>query len=247
MGLSRSVFYYQFKRPDDSAVIAYLDQLATKHPGYGFWKMFWVIRNSGEKWNHKRVWRIYCDMKLNIRRRRKRRLPVRDRVPLHSPDKPNTVWSMDFMCDSLMDGRRFRVLNVIDDFNREALAMEVDTSLSSDRLVRVLDRISDERGFPKTIRVDNGPEFVGSKLAYWCQIHQVHLQFIQPGKPTQNAFIERFNGSFRAEFLDAFVFLSLKEVQHLTETWRSSYNYSRPHTALNNLPPIQYALNNSTF
>lgn len=150
------------------------------------------------------------------------------------------------MCDSLMDGRRFRVLNVIDDFNREALAMEVDTSMAADRVVRTLDQIVAERGYPKVIRVDNGPEFVSAKLGYWCQTNHIQLQFIQPGKPTQNAFIERFNGSFRFEFLDAFVFSSLKEVRSLTEEWRTQYNHSRPHHALNHLSPVQYALVHSS-
>lgn len=181
-------------------------------------------------------------MKLNIRRRAKRRLPERVKQRLAVPDKPNQVWSIDFMSDSLENGRRFRLFNVIDDYNRESLAIEVDTSLPSLRIIRVLEKLIKDRGKPATIRCDNGPEFISYKLAEWCnqEDNQITLQFIEPGKPMQNAFIERKNGSIRRELLNAYIFYNLNEVREKSEQWRLDYNTERPHKALGYLPPIGY-------
>lgn len=186
-------------------------------------------------------------MKLNIRRRAKRRLPQRVKQPLTIPGSPNEVWSIDFMSDSLVDGRKFRLLNIIDDFNRESLAIEVDTSLPSLRVIRVLEMLIAHRGCPANIRCDNGPEFISHKLQDWCnhESRQITLQFIQPGKPMQNAYIERKNGSIRRELLNAYMFYSLAEVRAMSEQWRTDYNADRPHKSLGYLSPIQYAeLNN---
>jgi putative transposase len=177
---------------------------------------------------------------LNVRRRVKRRIPERIKQPLVVPETIIQVWSMDFMCDSLVDGRRFRLLNIIDDYNRESLAIEVDTSLPSLRVIRVLQRLLETRGKPETIRVDNGPEFISDKLQLWCDEQQIHLQFIQPGKPVQNAFVERNNGSMRKELLDAYLFFSLGEVREMAEEWRQDYNCSRPHQSLGFVPPTEY-------
>lgn len=144
---------------------------------------------------------------------------------------------MDFMSDALLSGRKFRVLNLLDDYNREALAIEVDTSFRAERVIRVLEQIVKWRGKPQRIRVDNGPEFISSKLGLWCEEHQIHLQFIQPGKPSQNAYIERFNGSFRRDVLDAYLFENLVQVRILAEEWMNDYNYDRPHDALNGRSP----------
>lgn len=181
-------------------------------------------------------------MKLNIRRRAKRRLPERVKQPLDVPTAANQVWSIDFMSDSLVDGRRYRLFNVIDDFNRESLAIEVDTSLPSLRVIRVLERLIDHRGVPTTIRCDNGPEFISHKLEQWCNEKgkQISLQFIQPGKPMQNAFIERKNGSIRRELLNGYLFYSLSEVREKCEEWRLDYNTERPHKSLGYLSPIKY-------
>lgn len=181
-------------------------------------------------------------MKLNIRRRSKRRLPERVRQPLMVPTAPNEVWSIDFMSDSLVDGRRYRLFNVIDDFNRESLAIEVDTSLPSLRVIRVLERLISQRSTPVSIRCDNGPEFISAKLEQWCNENgrQITLQFIQPGKPMQNAFIERKNGSLRRELLNAYLFYSLAEVREKCEEWRTDYNTERPHKSLGYLSPIKY-------
>jgi putative transposase len=147
---------------------------------------------------------------------------------------------MDFMTDSLVDGRRFRLLNIMDDYNRESLAVEVDTSLPSLRVIRVLEKLVEFRGKPESIRVDNGPEFISDKLKFWCEERNIHLQFIQPGKPVQNAFIERKNGSMRKELLDAYLFYTLDEVRGLAEEWRMDYNHERPHEALGFVPPAEY-------
>jgi putative transposase len=160
--------------------------------------------------------------------------------PLVVPNALNEGWSMDFMSDSLVDGRRFRLLNIIDDYNRESLWIEVDTSLPSLRVIRVLDRLLEMRGKPLRIRVDNGPEFVSDKLQLWCEERNIHLQFIQPGKPVQNAFIERNNGSLRRELLDAYHFFTLQEVRIMAEEWQQDYNCSRPHQALGFVPPLEY-------
>ncbi len=181
-------------------------------------------------------------MKLNIRRRAKKRLPERVKQPLSVPAAPNQAWSIDFMSDSLTDGRKFRLLNIIDDFNRESLAMEVDTSLPSLRVIRVLERLILERGSPASIRCDNGPEFISHKLEEWCshESRRISLQFIQPGRPMQNAYIERKNGSIRRELLNAYLFNSLAEVRVLSEEWRMDYNSERPHKSLGYLSPLMY-------
>lgn len=207
------------------------------HPSIGFWKSYHRLRRKGNTWNHKRVYRVYTSMKLNIRRRAKKRLPARAKQALFQPSAMNQTWSIDFMTDSLWDGRRFRLLNVIDDFNREILAIEVDTSLPALRVIRVLEKLELLRGLPQMIRVDNGPEFISDKLDLWCRTKNIQLAFIQPGKPMQNGFVERFNGSMRKELLNAYVFRTLSEVRIMTDKWRLDYNHNRPHDALGNRTP----------
>lgn len=236
VNLSRSVYYYRSNR-DDHGVIDKLRDLAEKRPTEGFWKMYFRIRKEGHRWNHKRVHRIYKFLKLNMKRKSKRRLPTRILHPLEAVHRINASWSMDFMNDALVSGRKFRVLNLLDDFNREALAIEVDTSFRAERVIRVLEQIVKWRGKPSRIRVDNGPEFVSSKLGLWCEEHGINLQFIQPGKPSQNAYIERFNGSFRRDVLDAYLFETLTQVRILAEEWMNDYNYERPHDALQGRSP----------
>lgn len=231
---------YQKKPRDDSSLIEALQQLIAKHPTIGFWKCYYRLRRKGFSWNHKRLYRVYTLLKLNVRRKAKRRIPQRIKQPLTIPESANQVWSMDFMCDSLVDGRRFRLLNIIDDYNRESLAIEVDSSLPALRVIRTLNRLIEMKGKPQTIRVDNGPEFISDKLQFWCEEQQIHLQFIQPGKPVQNAFVERNNGTLRKELLDVYLFYSLQEVRTMTEEWRQDYNCSRPHQSLGFVPPAEY-------
>jgi len=176
-------------------------------------------------------------MQLNIRRRAKKRLPARAKQTLMQPVAPNQVWSIDFMSDSLWNGRKFRILNIIDDFNREVLCAEADTSLPSLRVIRFLEQLKQTRGLPQMIRVDNGPEFISFKLDHYCRQNHITLVFIQPGKPTQNAFIERCNGSIRKELLSAYVFQSLSDVREKIQEWVTDYNENRPHRALNYLTP----------
>ena len=225
---------------DDSSLIDALNQLVEKHPSIGFWKCYYRLKRKGFTCNHKRLYRVYTMLKLNIRRRPKRRIPQRVKEPLVIPQGINKSWSMDFMTDSLVDGRRFRLLNIMDDYNRESLAIEIDTSLPAMRVIRVLERLLEFRGKPESIRVDNGPEFISDRLRLWCEERNIHLQFIQPGKPVQNAFIERKNGSLRKELLDAYLFFSLEDVRRLAEEWRMDYNLERPHESLGFVPPAEY-------
>lgn len=243
IGISRTTCQYQKRMKLDQPIQDALTTLVARHPAIGFWQSCYRLWNQGHAWNHKRIYRVYTTMKLNIRRRAKKRLPERVKQALAVPTGPNQTWSIDFMLDRLTDGRKFRLLNVMDDFNRESLAIEVDTSLPSLRVIRVLEKLIAERGCPRAIRCDNGPEFISHKLEVWCDepSRNIDLQFIQPGKPTQNAYIERKNGSMRRELLNAYLFSSLAEVRMLSEEWRNDYNHHRPHQALGYLSPVRYA------
>jgi putative transposase len=240
MGISRTTCQYKSKPKQDTELQEALTTLVTKHAAIGYWQCCYRLWNKGYLWNHKKIYRVYTDMKLNIRRRAKKRLPARVKEPLKIPTEPNKVWSMDFMSDSLTDSRKFRVFNVMDDFNRESLAAEVDTSLPALRVIRELDRILETREQPDVLRMDNGPEFISRLLQEWCEAKKIKLLDIQPGKPTQNAFIERKNGSMRRELLDAYMFTSLNEVRELCAEWRKDYNEERPHKSLGYLSPLKY-------
>ena len=240
--VSRTVYGYAAKPSEDEAVITELERLAGKHPGYGFWKMQNRLKMEGHLWNHKKVYRVYTALKLNLRRRHKRRLPARQAVAISIPATPNRMWSLDFMTDTLYDGRKVRVLNVIDDFNREALAMEAAISIPARRVTQTLERLVETHGKPIAIRTDNGPEFISHHLMDWCHRNRIQIQFIQPGKPVQNSLIERFNGSYRKEILDAYVFYSLDELRAITREWMKEYNNYRPHDSLGGMTPNTYLL-----
>jgi len=194
VNLSRAAYYREENKfaVRDAPVVEALNAVVAKHGRWGFWKCHDRLRLEGHPWNHKRVWRVYCQMKLNLPRRVKRRL-TRPAQPLNAPLLPNEIWSLDFMSDSLYQGRRFRTLNVLDEGVREGLAIEIDTSLPAQRVVRTLQQLETWRGLPKAIRLDNGPELTSQYLGDWCKDKGIELRFIQPGKPNQNAFIERFN------------------------------------------------------
>jgi putative transposase len=224
----------------DAQVIDALQAVVARHGRWGFWKCFRRLRLDGHGWNHKRVWRVYCQLRLNLPRRTKKRLPKRERHTLEVPMQANALWSMDFMADTLYGGRRFRTFNVLDEGVREALAIEIDTSLRAERVIRVLEQLRDWRGLPQAIRCDNGPEYTAQPVMDWCQAHGIELRYIQPGKPNQNAYIERFNKTYRTEVLDAHLFEDLDQVREITDTWLQRYNEERPHESLGNLPPSLY-------
>jgi putative transposase len=239
VNMPRATYQYKPRAKDDQQIITLLAELVDKHPSIGFWKCYHRLRRQGYQWNHKRVYRIYTGMKLNIRRRAKKRLPARVKQALFQPDRLNQVWSLDFMSDSLWDGKRYRLLNIMDDFNREVLDIVADTSLPSLRVIRTLKKLLLIRGTPDMIRVDNGPEFISDKLDSWCKDKKIQLVFIQPGKPTQNAYIERLNGSLRRELLNAYVFRTISEVREQVNEWMEDYNFLRPHESLNNKTPME--------
>jgi putative transposase len=243
--LSRSVYHYQPRKADDSQIEQALLHLAECHPRWGCRKMSDYLRNQGYGWNHKRIHRVYCELALNLKRKPKKRLPARVAQELAQPTQANESWSLDFMSDSLSNGRAFRTLNILDDFNREALWIEVDYSLPAERVIRVLEIIILWRGAPKQIRMDNGPELISQRLEHWAKEHSIELAHIQPGKPAQNAYIERFNRTFREEVLDAYLFSSLEEVRLVVEAWLETYNAVRPHESLHGLSPYQFAIQNA--
>jgi putative transposase len=240
--LSRSTYYRPVLdwRERDAEVIDELNRVVKRRPRWGFWTCFDHLRFKGFEWNHKKVHRVYCNMGLNLKRRTKKRRLNRERVPLDVEGKPNASWSLDFMEDTLYSGRRFRTLNVLDEGVRECLAIEVDTSLPAERVIRVLNQLEEWRGLPEQLRLDNGPEFIANKLIEWANEKEVRLAYIQPGKPTQNAFIERFNKTYREEVLNAHLFHSLEDVREITWWWMMDYNEERPHTATQRIPPTVY-------
>jgi len=242
VGLRRSGYHYVPRRAEEDREIAMkLHELAVRYPTWGQKKLTAWLRNQGYGWNHKRIARIYRQENLHLRAKRRKRLPKRLAVPLEQPRRRNQTWSLDFMSDALASGRAFRTLNILDDFNREALWIEVDVSLPAERVTRVLDAVMAWHGQPRQIRMDNGPEFISRHLARWAAQRQIQLSHIQPGKPAQNGYIERFNRTYRQDVLDAYEFRTLEDVRTITEQWLQMYNRVRPHAALQGLPPCQFA------
>jgi putative transposase len=221
-------------------VIEALNARVDRHPRWGFWKCYDRLRLDGRPWNHKRVLRIYRGMRLNLPRRTKKRVPTRLRQTLDVPAVPNAIWAIDFMSDALFHGRRFRTFNVLDEGVREALDIVIDTSIPGGRVVRTLEQLSRWRGLPQAIRCDNGPEILSQAFIDWCESHEVQIRYIQPGKPNQNAFVERFNRTYRDEVLDVHLFESLNQVREVTYRWLESYNETRPHDGLGRVPPAEF-------
>jgi putative transposase len=223
VNLNRCTYRYQARKTDDHEIVQELQELSEKQPRWGCRKMTDYLRNQGHRWNHKRIRRIYRGLALNLHRKPKKRLAARTALALGVPVQSDLTWSLDFMSDSLSNGRAIRTLNIMDDYNREALWIEVDTSLP----------------------MDNGPELISQRLESWAKQKQIELLHIQPGKPAQNAYIERFNRTFREDVLDAYLFDNLDEVRDIAERWLEDYNTIRPHEALQGLSPRQYAIQNA--
>ncbi len=239
---SRTVYHYQSRR-DDRAVTQRIREIAETRIRYGVQRIHILLRREGWLINHKKTHRIYCQEGLNLRTKRPRRhVTARHRQERPAVTAADQCWSMDFVADNLFNGRRIRALTVVDNFSRECLAIEIDLNIPAQRVVRVLDRIVATRGYPVKMRMDNGPELISLTLAHWAEKHGVILEFIKPGKPTQNAFIERFNRTYRTEILDFYLFRTLNEVREITERWLREYNRERPHESLNNLTPEEYRL-----
>ena len=244
-GISETCYRYQAKLKDENTRIAdWLMLLTDDQKDWGFGLCFDYLRNvKGFTWNHKRVYRIYRELDLNLRIKPRQRIRRDKPEPLSVPVAPNEVWSMDFMHDLLCDGRCFRLYNVIDDINREVLAIDVDFSLPALRVIRSLNQIIEWRGKPKIIRSDNGPEFISHALKTWAEMHQIKLEFIQPGNPQQNAYVERYNRTVRYSWLSLYLFETIDEVQNYATSWLWFYNNERPHKANGGLTPQQMLAN----
>lgn len=219
-------------------------KLAEDHSKEGFWMYYDRLHNSGNHINHKPLYRVYRKLGLNFRRKSKKRLPARIKEPLEVPKEFCKTWSMDFTHDTLSNSKNFRSFNIIDDYNREVLFIDIDYSLKSSRVLWILRHLFKKHGKPDKIRMDNGPEFIANITKKFSIFHEVEFKYIQPGKPTQNAYIERFNRTYREQVLDAYIFENLEDVREVTEKFINDYNYDRPHQSLNGLSPIQYKILN---
>jgi len=238
MNVSRSVVRYQATPRSDGDLRRRLKELAERYPRYGYPTLHAMLRHEGLVKNRKRTYRIYTEEKLQVRTKKRKKL-VRPRIPMVVPTRCNERWSIDFVSDQLSDGRRFRVLNVVDDFSRECVGQLTDTSISGARLARFLSEL--DRPLPKTIVCDNGPELTCKAMFFWAKDNNVKLHFIQPGKPAQNAFVESFNGEFRDGCLNQHWFRSMHHARHIIDQWRKHYNEVRPHSSLNFQPPAVFA------
>ena len=241
MNISTSVLRYQARADANGALSVRISTLAGERRRFGYRRIHILLQREGWVINVKRVYRLYCKAGLAVRKRRRKRIALTDRLPLLLPDRPDHAWSMDFVHDALADGRRIRCLNVVDDFTKESVVIEIDTSISGLRVARVLDRIAEHRPLPNMIRVDHGPEFTSLALDAWANARGVGLAFTQPGKPTQNAYIEGSNGRLRDECPNDQWGPTLYEARILIEMWRQNHNSTRPHSSLGYSTPIELA------
>ena len=241
VGLPRATCRYQSERIEDPQLRKELRQLAAERPRFGYRRLHLMLRRKGWAINHKLVYRLYREEQLAVRRRIRKRIASSRRQPLETPARPDQHWSMDFVSDALADGRVFRTLNIVDDFSRECVAIEVDTSLGGARVVRVLERLKEQRGLPERIVMDNGPEFTSKALDAWAHASGAKLHFIRPGKPIENAYAESFNGRFRDECLNENWFTNLIDARTKIEVWRRDYNEQRPHSSLFGQTPLEYS------
>ena len=240
-GISETCYRYQAKLSAENEEIAdWLIRLTHNQRNWGFGLCFLYLRNvKGFGWNHKRVYRIYRELELNLRIKPKKRLVREKPEALEVPEKINQVWSMDFMHDQLSNGRSYRLFNVIDDFNREGLCIDIDFSLPSERVTRALDQIIEWRGKPQAIRCDNGPEYISHHLQSWAEKRDIAISYIQPGNPQQNAYVERYNRTVRYDWLSQYLFDTIAEVQDYATRWLWLYNNERPNMAIGGITPKQ--------
>ena len=241
VSISRSLYAYQSRRPDSAALRQRICDLAGEKRRYGYRRIHLRLRREGWPVNRKRTYRLYREAGLAVRRRKRKRIGPFERKPLPRPSTVNLSWSMDFVADGLSNGRKLRCLTIVDNYSRECPAIEVDTSINGRRVVAVLDRLADVRGLPLSITVDHGPEFEGQVLDEWAYRRGVSLNFIRPGKPVENAYVESFNGRFRDECLNEHWFLTLAHARRVIEQWRIEYNTERPHSSLGNATPEEFA------
>lgn len=239
--ISCSLYRYRSKRQDCAALKQRIVELAAEKRRYGYRRIHVLLRHEGWTMNWKKTYRLYREAGLTVRRRKRKRIGAFERKPLARPSAVNQSWSMDFIADGLADGRRLRCLAIIDNYSRECLGIEVDTSITGTRVAAVLDRLADYRGLPASITVDHGPEFEGRVLDTWAYLHSVRLSFIRPGKPIENAYVESFNGRFRDECLNEHWFFDIAHARRVIEGWRIEYNTERPHSSLGDLTPEQFA------
>jgi putative transposase len=241
IGVSRTCIRYRSVRKEPTALIAKLRELATERPRFGYRGLYRLLRRRGHKVNHKRVYRLYKREGLHIRVRRRKRFAASPRVEPAKPTRPLQCWSMDFVSDHLVNGRRFRILTIVDQFSRRCPGALVETSIPGARVASFLDELAAlSGGYPAMICVDNGPEFISNALDQWATERGVKLHFSRPGKPVDNAFVEAFNGRLRDECLNANWFNSIPDARRLIESWVKDYNEERPHSALGGLTPIEY-------
>lgn len=240
IGIQRSTYHYPVKPCNDDQLRQRLLELAQKRRRWGCPQLHRVLRREGLVMNHKRTERIYRQENLSLRRKKRKKTTSELRIQVPDAQRPNQLWAMDFMSDALFNGRKIRLLTLIDEYTRECLAIEVDTSINGVRVTNVLTRIAMMHGLPEIIKVDNGPEFIGKALDAWAYQRQIHLQFSRPGKPVDNRFIESFNGRFREECLNDNWFMSLRDAREIVESWRLDYNTARPHSSLNDLTPEEF-------
>jgi len=238
--LDRSTLRYRCRRPDDLALRRRLRELAAERRRFGYRRLGWMLAREGHAMNHKRLYRLYREERLMVRRRRGRKRALGTRAPMTVPNAINQRWSLDFVSDALSDGRRLRILCIVDDFSRECLATVVDTSLGGVRVVRELERLATERTLPQIVVSDNGTELTSGAVLRWAT-GRLAWHYIEPGKPVQNAFVESFNSKLRDECLNEHVFLTLAEARETIEAWRHDYNHRRPHSSLGALTPAEFA------
>lgn len=243
VGISRSLYAYRSRRPDSVRLRQRICDLAGEKRRYGYRRIHVLLRREGWSVNRKRTYRLYREAGLAVRRRKRKRIGPFERKPLPNPSAVNLSWSMDFVSDGLCDGRKLRCLTIVDDYSRECPAIEVDTSINGRRVAAVLERLAEVRGLPLSITVDHGPEFEGRVLDEWAYRRGVSLNFIRPGKPVENAYVESFNGRFRDESLNDHWFLTMVHAREVIEKWRIEYNTERPHSSLGDVTPEEFATN----